>query len=108
MVGPGRNAKRTDAFRQVNQAWEGAGVRGVAAELAVVVGAPTIHVAFGGHRARVALTGVKVDNGGTKGQIHAPTNALTDPVRAGGGGVAALLLVVLAPAHHGWIVNGGR
>ena len=34
VVGPGRNAKRTDAFRQVNQAREGAGVRGVAAELA--------------------------------------------------------------------------
>ena len=108
VVGPGRDAEGANAIRQVHQAGEGAGVAGVTAELAVVVGAPTEHLTFGGDGARVALTGVEVHHDGAEGQIHRPSLVLTNKVRTCGGGVTALLLVVLAPAHHGRVVNDGR
>ena len=97
VVGSRRDAKGAHAIGQVHQTGESAGVAGVTAELAVVVGAPAEHLTFGGDGARVALTGVKVDHRRPIREVDGLRHIHIEGAGCGGRGVAHLLLIVGAP-----------
>ncbi len=73
---------------------------GVTAELAVVVGAPTEHLTFGGDGARVPISGVKVNHGRPIRKVDASGRIHIEGAGRGGRGVAHLLLIVGTPADN--------